>query len=408
MLENEKPLFGIPFTVKESCSVAGLSLTGGYRKKKGMKALKDGALVQMLKRAGAIPLCVTNTSVLCLTLHSDNPIYGLSRNPYDTRRTAGGSSGGEGALLGAGASILGIGSDLMGSIRIPSLYNGVFGHKPTPGIIPNKGHMPDYSQISMFVQGPLARYAEDLILAVKVMSVDCDIPLHLDKPLDVKNLRIFYVENIESFCGIRSTTSDVRQSIRKALRYLSGNGARVEHISQDWVRNSATFLWSSFQDRELLKSLRDINYEEPRNAIFNYIKSMFGCGSESYLVSVSQMIIAHRGFLPLSKNAQYNVMKEKMRQNINNQLGSDGVFIYPTFPQPAPYHTAMNFVTDAINYATFVNVMDMPSTHVPMGLNNKGLPIGFQVMAGRNQDRLCLGVARELEKAFGGWVRPTS
>ncbi|XP_053989711.1 fatty-acid amide hydrolase 2-A-like [Hylaeus volcanicus] len=186
MLENEKPLFGIPFTVKESCSVAG-------KKRECNKTPCISYLV------------------------------------FSRRQ--------EGALLGAGASILGIGSDMMGSIRIPSFFNGVFGHKPTPGIIPNNGHIPDYSQFSMFVQGPLARYAEDLILAVKVMSVDCDVPLHLDKPLDVKNLRIFYVENIKSFCGIRSTTSDVRQSIRKALRYLSGNGARVEHVIIKLTKN---------------------------------------------------------------------------------------------------------------------------------------------------------------------------
>ncbi|XP_011629974.1 fatty-acid amide hydrolase 2-B-like [Pogonomyrmex barbatus] len=133
ILEKEKPLYGVPLTVKECCAVKGCSHSGCTLPRKGMKADYDATVIELLRNAGAIPLCVTNTPELSTGIESTNLLIGRTCNPYDTRYSAGGSSGGEGALLGAGASVIGLGSDMAGSIRLPAFLNGVFGHKPTAG-----------------------------------------------------------------------------------------------------------------------------------------------------------------------------------------------------------------------------------------------------------------------------------
>ncbi|KIH48899.1 hypothetical protein ANCDUO_21028, partial [Ancylostoma duodenale] len=116
-----------------------------------------------MEAAGAILIAITNVPEACYWLESSNGIYGLTKNPYDSRRIVGGSSGGEGALISAAGSVIGIGSDIGGSIRIPSFMNGIFGLKPTPGVVPLDGHvpMPKGFQTEMLRVGPMCRYVED-------------------------------------------------------------------------------------------------------------------------------------------------------------------------------------------------------------------------------------------------------
>ncbi|XP_076619159.1 fatty-acid amide hydrolase 2-B-like [Colletes latitarsis] len=410
-LEREKPLYGVPVTIKETCSLAGMSYTGGSLSRKGIKASEDGSAVEILKNAGAIPLCVTNTSEFCTGIHTMNYLHGATRNPYDTRKSPGGSSGGEGALLGAGASVLGIGSDVLGSIRIPSLFNGIFGHKPTPGIISSHGHLPNFggSTIeSMLVYGPMARYAEDLRLAMKVLASKCETSLlRLDDPVDVKTLRVFYLDNFDSFCGIRSTTTDIRQSIEQATRYFAGNGAIVEELSQEWVSSIFMFLMTCLGEVQLPELLLDPKYaQRNKTPLLEVVKALFGLSDYTLTLAYAQLMRKARGFIPQSKEKYYQELRADIRHRVNKLLGNDGVFICPAFSQPTDLPELIFLQTDSVVYSAFSNMMHLPSTYVPMGLNNDGLPIGFQVMAASHQDRLCLAVARELETVFGGWVPP--
>jgi len=136
------PLLGVPFTVKETIAVQGMPQSAGLVARRDFRSPLNAPAVERLVDAGAIPLGVTNTSELTLWIESDNRLYGRTNNPYDVARTAGGSSGGEGAAVGSGGSPFGLASDIAGSIRIPSLFCGVFGHKPSPGLVPNTGHYP--------------------------------------------------------------------------------------------------------------------------------------------------------------------------------------------------------------------------------------------------------------------------
>jgi fatty acid amide hydrolase 2 len=127
------PLHGVPCTIKEAFALTGMPNTSGLLARKGFLATEDAAAVAKLRAAGAIPLGVTNVSELCMWLESNNRVYGRTNNPYDPARIAGGSSGGEGAIVAAGASPFGLGSDVGGSIRLPAFFNGIFGHKPSGG-----------------------------------------------------------------------------------------------------------------------------------------------------------------------------------------------------------------------------------------------------------------------------------
>src|SRR5204863_5760572 len=138
----------------------------------GRAAGTTAPAAQRLLDAGPILLGLTNLSELTMWIESDNRVYGRTLNAYDRRRTAGGSSGGEGAAIGCGGSVIGIGTDFAGSIRLPAFFNGIFGHKPTTGLVPMTGHFPisDGEAMRMSVVGPLARRATDLMPVLKLIA----------------------------------------------------------------------------------------------------------------------------------------------------------------------------------------------------------------------------------------------
>ena len=166
------PLHGIPMTIKESYNIQGQCTTWGIPDYKGNIAKEDGLAVKRLKKAGAHFLGKTNVPMNLADFQSYNDIYGITGNPWDLKRTPGGSSGGSAAALAAGFCSLEAGSDIGGSIRNPAHYCGVFGHKPSHGIIPSSGHelIPNVPEPDLSVCGPLARSAKDLEIALDVMA----------------------------------------------------------------------------------------------------------------------------------------------------------------------------------------------------------------------------------------------
>ena len=139
---ERRPLLGVPITIKESFNVAGLPTTWGIAAAKGFVPQEDALTVARLKGAGAVVLGKTNVPLMLADWQSFNDIYGTTNNPWDLARTPGGSSGGSAAALAAGFGPLSLGSDIGGSLRVPPNYCGVYGHKPTHGIIPTRGHAP--------------------------------------------------------------------------------------------------------------------------------------------------------------------------------------------------------------------------------------------------------------------------
>ena len=172
---EDRPLLGIPVTLKEPFNVVGLPTTWGFQKFKDFVPTEDALAVSRLRQAGAVIIGKTNIPTGLREFQSYNDIYGTTNNPWDLGRSPGGSSGGSAAALAAGFGPLSIGSDIGGSIRVPAHFCGVFGHKPTLGLIPLRGYSlppapPVPGQGDLAVVGPMTRYASDLALSLDVIA----------------------------------------------------------------------------------------------------------------------------------------------------------------------------------------------------------------------------------------------
>ncbi|XP_077288135.1 fatty-acid amide hydrolase 2-like [Arctopsyche grandis] len=411
-LEVEKPFFGVPISVKESCSVSGMSQSVGSLPRAGTKAINDCQAVANMKALGAIPLLISNTPELCLSWESTNLITGRTNNPYSMNRTCGGSSGGEAALIASGASVCGVASDIAGSIRIPAMFNGIFGHKPSSGISPIDGHYPtstDENFSKFLTIGPLTRYSEDLKPMLKALAGNNAEILKLDEPVDLKDLKVLYMmEAGKSFVMI-PVNRDIQGVMLKALNYLENqHNVKVEKAKFKEMEDSVEISVSVFFGmQDIPNMLRDENNpKHQKNVYIEFIKSILGLGSFSPHSLGFYLLHATNLFIPKTSYKSYCNQAKQLEEKIQRALGTNGVFLYPTFPIPAFYHNQVFTKPAGVLYTMIFNILGLPSTHVPLGLDSNGLPIGIQVVAARNQDRLCLAVAKELEKGFGGWVKP--
>ena len=184
---EKAPLLGVPFTVKECFAVKGAPNTAGLVRRRTVIADESSTVVRRLCAAGGIVLAVTNVSELCLWFECYNRVYGRTGNPYDLGRTCGGSSGGEAAVVAAAGSPFGVGSDIGGSIRMPSFFCGVFGHKASAGLVPNDGQYPAAVGArgrKMLTTGPICRFSEDLELLLKLMASEENMEESVDVVAD--------------------------------------------------------------------------------------------------------------------------------------------------------------------------------------------------------------------------------
>ncbi|KMQ91085.1 fatty-acid amide hydrolase 2, partial [Lasius niger] len=207
------------------------------------RATSDANVVTKIREAGGIPLLVSNTPELCLWWHTFNKVTGSTKNPYDTRRTAGGSSGGEAALLGAGASLLSLASDIAGSARLPAMFCGVFGHKPTPNWVSVEGHKPgssDKNWSSFFAIGPMVRYASDLPLLLTVISQTDEARIGFNKKANLEDMKtslelsgfiLLRIQDIYSMFN-RSDDSKFRASLGKSKIIHHGDSILVDHLGE--------------------------------------------------------------------------------------------------------------------------------------------------------------------------------
>src|SRR5579885_3358465 len=261
------PLHGVPFTVKDTLDVAGVIGAMGVPERAGLVPERDATVVARLRSAGGIVLGKTNVPPWGGGIETDNPVYGRTNNPYDPARTPGGSSGGEAALIAAGGSPLGLGSDSGGSIRLPAHNCGIAGLKPTTGRVPatGAGHPTDLSDTRTVV-GLLARSVRDLALALPLIAgpdwQDASVvPMPCGDPaaIDVTRLRTaFYADD-----GISPPTPETAASVRTAVRSLTDAGATVEEalptgIERCWEITQGVWRWyrGEMQAAEYARLLR--------------------------------------------------------------------------------------------------------------------------------------------------------
>lgn len=410
-LERDKPFFGVPISTKDCILVKDLLNTAGIYSRRKIRGKEDSIAISLMRKAGAIPFALTNVPECCVWWETYNKIHGRTNNPYDTNRIVGGSSGGEGCVQAAGGSPFGLGSDLGGSVRMPAFFNGIFGHKPSKNIVSTIGHNPSPSseeQISYLSIGPMTRFACDLKPMLKVLSGPNVGLLNLDQEVDLSEVNVFYQMNDSGGIMVSPVDSDIGSAIKEVVHHFEKTiKSKVKQVQIEKFKFSAP-IWGACMKNNLEPGLDEhlANLQGRINPGLELIKRIFGQSNHT-LIAILSAVMAKKGDQFGSvRNTYFREIRNELLKEVEELLGTNGVLIYPTHPTPAPYHNepitkAMNF-----SYAGIFNVLGLPATAIPMGLGREGLPIGIQVIAGLNQDRLCLAVASELEKQFGGWVRP--
>ncbi|EDO36046.1 predicted protein, partial [Nematostella vectensis] len=401
-----KPLLGVPITVKESISCRGMPHSSGLVERKNVISEHDSEVVENLRQNGAIPMAVTNCSELCMWWETVNNVYGRTRNPYDTSRVAGGSSGGEGAIIAAAGSLCGVGSDVGGSIRMPAFFNGISGHKPSPGIVPNHGHYP-YGTSEAFHEylsiGPLCRYASDLSTMLKAMSGPNAYRLGLDEPVDLSSIKVFTVKNFDPTL-MAPVSEDLKMAEKKAVDYLQSHfGTKYEQTDLRYFRYAA-LIWAamvmSSEDKKLTSKFLEGN-SGSINPFLEMLKYLVGSSQYHFITPVVGSLEKLHCFDTLSST--FVTIGNKLRLQLESLLGDNGVLLFPSHPRTAMPHGMPVLSPLDFNYTSIFNVLRMPVTQCPLGLDSEGMPLGIQIAAACNNDRLTLAVARALEQKFGGW-----
>jgi fatty acid amide hydrolase 2 len=408
------PFHGVPCTIKETFALTGMPNSAGLFRRKDVVAESDAPTVARLRRAGAIPLGVTNTSELAMWMESNNKVYGRSNNPYDPTRIVGGSSGGEAAIIGAGGSPFGLGSDIGGSIRGPCFFNGIFGHKPTGGLVPNTGQYPMVQNrtLRILATGPMARRAEDLMPLLRILAgpdgedAACR-PMQLGDPAAV-DLRGRVLVNVEDN-GALEVSADLRDAQTRAVSALGARGMRVRSARFRGLKKQFE-IWSAMMGRErdvpFAKMLKQGRKMYP---VWELAKLLAGRSEHTMMAILLALVEPLPDLLPATSR-KLIAIAATLRQEILDAIGEEGVMLYPTYVTPAPRHGLPALESLVLRmpfaYQGIVNVLELPATQVPLGLNARGLPLGIQVISAHGNDHVTIAIAQELERTFGGWVPP--
>ncbi len=403
--EQLPPLFGVPFTVKESIALTGMPQSAGLVARKGLLSASSTAPVKRLVDAGAIALGVTNTSELTLWIESSNHVYGRTSNPFDPKRIAGGSSGGEGAAVGSGGSPFGLASDIAGSIRIPALFCGVFGHKPSSGVVPTTGNFPPTTgeNARYLGIGPIARRAEDLIAVLRIIAgpdgkdrFAREVKLGDPASVSLDGLRVVVTEDT----SLRRISRELLDARERAAGALVAAGAKLERVSlRSWRGALLPFLatLAAGSERTMLELIVEAGAAKPG------WRTVITPGGPHTLPTKITLI---SDLLPSRAGSRgERRMLDRARElaaELTETIG-DGVLLHPAHRRVAPLHGGTLGRPWLLNSAAVFNLAGVPVTEVPLGRSRAGLPLGVQVAAGIDRDHVSIAVAMYLERAFGGW-----
>ena len=409
------PLHGVPMTLKESYTFAGSPTTWGDPALKDNVTATSALSVERLEAAGAVIFGKTNVPLMLADWQSYNAIYGTARNPWDLGRTPGGSSGGSAAALAAGLTGLDAGSDIGASIRNPAHYCGVFGLKPTWGIISPMGHtlpgVATYADISAI--GPLARGAADLDVALDAMAGPDDIDGVAWK-VDLPKCPATSLKDLRVAVKLRDPNSEIdapyADKLQGLVDALAKRGARVKEIEPDLDTRRLHEVYVL-----MLRAATSARTPAEDIARWRTALGERGAAAEPYL---DQMVrgntLAHRDWLALNNERQ------KLRRQFHAFLGDWDVLLCPAAASAAFPHdqdgerwqrtiTINNKkvrTTDQLFWAGYSGIVLLPSTVGPAGVTRDGLPVGYQAIAASGRDKTAIAFSRFVEQEIGGFVPP--
>ncbi len=415
MSAQKKPtgkLHGLPILVKDTFATAGVRTTSGSKLFEKYVPQEDAVVVARLKGAGAIIVGKTNLPEFVGDWQSYNQVAGTSNNPWDVTTTPGGSTGGGAAALASGFGFLEIGSDIGGSIRIPSHFCGVYGHKPTLDVVPLLGHIPPppgvMSPAELPVAGPLARSAEDLKLELEI--VGGPVPsealayrwsLPAPRRTSLREYRIGYVID-DPFCPV---DSEVKSVLAGAVEALRKKGAQ---LTEGWPqgvdpgKQFENYFW-------LLAAFLSVTLPD---AVFKGIQQAAGGGADDPFVKGTTSL--HRDWLRESGQ------RLKARELWQGYFKTHDAFLMPVAFVPAFPHdhkgepTQRRLTTsqgerpyvDMAKWISFATLTGCPATVAPVGRTKSGLPVGIQMMGPFLEDATTIDLAMRVADVTGSFERP--
>jgi amidase len=360
-----------------------------------------------LKAAGAILLGKTNVPEMAIPYETDNPVFGLANNPYDTSKTPGGSSGGEAAAIAACLSPAGIGSDLSGSIRVPAHFCGIAGLKPTNGRVAMDGHTPAATGVVSLGAsiGPMARRVEDLALLFRVLAepTQFEATQNTEHWLDPKQLRGLRVA-CYSDDGVTPVGEEIQSAVKAAARALADAGLEVTEELPPGVSRSSQ-LWVDLFARAAnseIASLYRGREDEAGPKVAKLLRDFADAPAEfADRIETAEQL------------ANAVLERERLREELLRWMKAT-LILAPVGATVAFDHGADRIDIDgksisvfrAFSYSRAFNVMGIPSVAVPAGLSSNGLPIGVQIVGRPFEEHLVLTAASVIEAALGGWQAP--
>jgi amidase len=418
-----EPLHGVPFTIKDTFEVQGFACTAGAPEYASHRPAEDSDAVINLRKAGAVIMGKTNVPYMAMDLQSYNDVYGTTNNPWALDCTAGGSSGGAAAALAAGLTGGDVGSDIGGSLRNPAHYNGVYSHKPSFGLVSQRGHVPPppatQSATDLTVIGPMGRSVEDLSNGLSSLMQPVGLERHAAITLPPSRHRQLEDFRVAMWPGHQTN----RPSKAVAGRFDALKGAlkdNVDCLEELWP------LTTSYPD------LMDLYSQLLLGAI--------SAGSPAWQFRLSQLASPVLDLLKLAglfdpkgvtgmmrftaqSHRSWLIAHEKrtqLRAEIDAFFGRFDVLLMPVMPWTAPPHNPQGQLvsrevsvdgrqrpyTDGLGYIALATTLYLPVTTAPIGLSSDGLPVGVQIIGGYMKDKTTLAFAEALAGLMGGYVPP--
>ena len=394
-------LHGLPVAVKEAEDVAGLRTTKGSPLYADVVAAADCRMVASIRAAGGIVIGKTNVPPLTNGLTTDNPIYGLTRNPFDLERTCAGSSGGAGVALAARMVPLATGSDLGGSIRGPASVSGIVGLRPSAGLVPSEGKPMGWNGMS--VLGPMARTVDDTRLFLQGMMSDdrrdplsgpVDPVLHEPaQPVDLSRLRIAVTPDL----GVVDAIDDVRATFRSKVAQFSGAFAACDWAEPDMagIHEAYLRLRSLVQlTRYAPEHLADRSGLTPQARTDLRRGDAMSARDAADAMAVQTRVFRH--FQTFFKD--YDILITPGRTLPNYSLSDIGTANARLAQQEAA--ETNDLWAGRGNITAPITMMGHPALTLPAGKDPSGLPFGLQVVGPYRGDNFLLGVCRSLEALF--------
>ncbi|MCH2173996.1 amidase [Myxococcota bacterium] len=410
-------LHGLPMTIKDCFEVVGMPATAGAPELAQHRPERHAVAVQRLVDAGAVLFGKTNVPLYGGDLQTYNEVYGVTGNPWNPDLIPGGSSGGAAAALALGMTPLELGSDIGGSIRNPSHFCGVFGHKPSHGIVSMQGHIPGppgtRSEGDLVVTGPLARCTADLRLALDVLVAPPpgeEAAWRIELPeAQGRSLSDFRVAAWLDDPNCR-VSSEVGDRLQHALDALAAAGARID----DRARPAIDTDRSSECYQLLLQSVMGAGMPPEAHQRIAEAAASLDPNDRGLMASILRgTVLSHRDWLRTDET------RLKMKAAWHEFFQSYDILLCPVMPTVAYPHDPRAFTERAFEvdgrpqpfwsqlfWAGLTGVVYLPSTVVPVGAGASGLPVGMQVVANYLQDRTALAFAERVESVVGGFVAP--